>query len=105
MAIGLCECGCGDAADGSFAPGHASEALRMLLHLDGVLDYDEPVVDFLHRRGYGRDRRNLRRAYRDRLFDDAPSDRRLTADPTRPAHRHRAPRRQERPQEDRLRRP
>ena len=44
----------------------------MLLHLKGVLDCDEPVVDFLHRRGYGRGGRNLRRAFRDRLFDDAP---------------------------------
>ncbi len=68
-----CECGCGLATAGqSFAPGHDSEALRMLLHLEGVLDYDEPVVDFLHRRGYGHGGRNLRRAFRDRLFDDAP---------------------------------
>lgn len=72
MAVGRCECGCGEAVDRSFAPGHDSEALRMLLHLEGVLDYDEPVVDFLHRRGYGRNGRNLRRAYQDRLFDDAP---------------------------------
>lgn len=73
MAGRQCECGCGQAtADGSFAPGHESEALRMLLHLEGVLDHDEPVVEFLHRRGYGRGGRNLRRAIRDRLFDDAP---------------------------------
>ena len=71
MASGLCECGCGREATGSFASGHDSEALRMLLSLDGVPDHDEPFAGFLHRRGYGRDGRNLSREYRDRLSDDA----------------------------------
>ena len=51
-----CECGCGETTTRSFAPGHDSEALRMLLHLEGVIRRDERIVDFLHRRGYGRDR-------------------------------------------------
>ena len=44
----------------------------MLLHLQGVLDRDEDVSDFLRRHGYGRDGRNLNREYRDRLADAAP---------------------------------
>ena len=72
MPVRLCECGCGQETDQTFVPGHDSEALRMLLHLEGVLDHDEPIADFLHRRGYGRNGRTLRRAYQDRLFDDAP---------------------------------
>ena len=72
LSIRRCECGCGEAADGSFALGHDSEALRMFLHLEGVLDHDEPVVDFLHRRGYGPNGPNLRRAFQDRLFDEGP---------------------------------
>ena len=68
-----CECGCGEAAiDGHFAPGHDSEALRMLLHLQGVLDRDKPISDFLRRHGYGRGGRNLRREYEDRPTDAPP---------------------------------
>ena len=45
----------------------------MLLHLEGVPDRDEPISDFLHRRGYyGRNGRNPTHAYRDRLSDDSP---------------------------------
>lgn len=72
MPSGVCECGCGQEAADSFAPGHDSEALRMLLDLDGVIHHDEPVADFLRRRGYGPDARDLTREYRDRLFDDTP---------------------------------
>ena len=64
-----CECGCGEPANESFAPGHASEALRMLLHLEGVLDRDEPIADFLQRRGYGRNGRNLNREYEARAAE------------------------------------
>ena len=38
----------------------------MLLHLEGVLDHDESIADFLHRRGYGRNGRNLSREYQGR---------------------------------------
>lgn len=73
MASSECECGCGQETAGAFVPGHDTEALRMLLHLQGVLDRDEPISDFLHRRGYGRDGRNLRREYEDRSIDAPPS--------------------------------
>ncbi len=43
----------------SFIPGHEAKALRMLLHLEGVLGRDEPVAEFLRRRGYGRHGRSL----------------------------------------------
>ncbi|MCY4510496.1 MAG: hypothetical protein OXG35_26590 [Acidobacteria bacterium] len=56
----------------------------MLLHLEGVLDHDEPIVDFLHRRGYGRDGRNLLPEFRVRLFDDAPPPRADGFPPLRP---------------------
>lgn len=62
----LCECGCGQETDQAFVRGHDSEALRMLLHLEGVLDHDEPIADFLHRRGYGHNGRNLTREYQAR---------------------------------------
>ncbi len=48
-----------------FIQGHEAKALRMLLHLEGVLDHDESVADLLHRRGYGRGQRNLTREYQD----------------------------------------
>ena len=61
-----CECGCGQETGRSFAPGHDTKALRMLLHLDGVLGRDERIVEFLRRRGYGRNGRNLHREYKER---------------------------------------
>ena len=63
-----CECGCGRMTSRSFIPGHEAKALRMLLHLEGVLGFDEPVVEFLHRRGYGRHLRNLHAGYHDRAL-------------------------------------
>lgn len=54
-----CECGCGRMTARGFIRGHEAKALRMLLHLEGVLDRDEPVADYLHRRGYGRNGRSL----------------------------------------------
>lgn len=73
MASNLCERGCSEAAvDGHLAPGRDTEALRVLLHLQGGFDRDEPIFDFLRRHGYGRDGRNLTHEYWGRLFDDAP---------------------------------
>lgn len=42
-----------------FIRGHEAKALRMLLHVEGVLGFDEPVAEFLRRRGYGRHERSL----------------------------------------------
>ena len=50
----------------SFIRGHETKALRMLLHLEGVLGRDEPVADFLRRRGYGRHGRSLHDEFEDR---------------------------------------
>ena len=77
----------------------------MLLHLDGALDRDEPISDFLHRRGYGRDGRNLRREYQDRSTDPPMAAGRRPAAPVRPTHPNRARRQPRRPQAARLRRP
>ena len=50
-----CECGCGGTTTKSFVPGHDHKAIMMLLRLD----YGMNIVDFLHSRDYGRNRRNL----------------------------------------------
>ena len=69
-----CECGCGRMTSHSFIRGHEAKALQMLLHLEGVLGRDEPVAEFLRRRGYGRNGRNLTHAYQGRLADPPPAD-------------------------------
>ena len=61
MAIRWCECGCGRWPTRASPSEHDSEVLRMLLHLEGVLDRDEPYRGLPAPPRLGRNGRNVHR--------------------------------------------